>query len=571
MISRFSLISFAMLLGLFSLTSESTFSQPAVNGNAVQLSCNCYRLTEAINTQSGSVWNSEQINLQDPFDFQFDVYLGQDVPGMASGADGIAFVLQPVSTLVGATGGGLGYQGIAPSIAVQIDTYDNGPSQSDLGQDHVAIMANGAIDHASADNLAGPVIALVSGMNIEDGQWHVLRVSWNPVTMLMNVYMDGSLRTSYTGDIIANIFAGDPMVFWGFTGSTGGLNNLQQFCFSIIPGLTSNVSEICEGETITFDDESYSALGEVVGWEWDFGNGQSASNQAPGEIEFAQAGTYWVTQTIVDAEGCDASDSIQVTVNPNPMAAFTTTDVCQDQETDFVDQSSVSSGSVSSWSWEFGDGTTATGNNVSNTYASAGTYDVVLQITTDAGCVDSALNSVTVFENPMANATYESNSLDVVFTAALSTGEQAEWIILDSTILGMNPLNYSFPDSGYYDVILVVTNVNGCVDSITYTIYVEGLPEYDMPNVFTPNGDEMNDHFQPFTYSMVEAKMKIFNRWGRPVFKYEGAIPPTDFWGWDGTVNGGPKADEGTYYYTLDLKGLDGSNFSEQGTVTLLR
>ena len=48
-------------------------------------------------------------------------------------------------------------------------------------------------------------------------------------------------------------------------------------------------------------------------------------------------------------------------------------------------------------------------------------------------------------------------------------------------------------------------------------------------------------------------------------------IPPVDSWGWDGTINGGGKAVQGTYYYILDLKGVNGDNFSEKGTVTLLR
>ncbi|HEX2627901.1 MAG TPA: hypothetical protein VHM26_02790, partial [Chitinophagaceae bacterium] len=69
-----------------------------LNGSATQNSCNCYTLTPAVNTQSGSVWNANKINLNNPFDFIFNVYLGcQD----GNGADGIVFILQPISTSVG--------------------------------------------------------------------------------------------------------------------------------------------------------------------------------------------------------------------------------------------------------------------------------------------------------------------------------------------------------------------------------------------------------------------------------------------------------------------------------------
>ena len=566
---RHNLLSKTLLAAFFAvaLFQNNSVQAQAVNGSAQQLSCNCFRLTEAIGNQSGSVWNSAQIDLSEPFDFTFDVYLG-NIPG---GADGIAFVLQPVSTLVGSTGGGLGYEGITPSLAMAIDTYDNGPTQSDPVNDHVAIMSNGSIDHGSTDNLAGPVDALAANANIEDGQDHLMRVSWDPIGMVVNFYMDGDLRTTYTGDIITDIFGGDPNVFWGFTGSTGGLNNRQEFCFSIIPGLSASEFEVCEGETIDFADDSYSALGDVVAWDWNFGTGQLSNESAPTAVEFTTAGSYWVTQTIEDAEGCAASDSIEILVNPNPVADFTSTEVCEGEETNFIDQSAVTSGSITDWDWDFGTGDTDSGNSVSTTFVEAGTYTVSLDVATNNGCVDSTEETVTVFSNPTAEANSESNSLDAIFTTNLAFGEEAEWLINDTTFTGLDVVNYTFPDSGWYDITITVTNANGCTDMQTFEIYIEGVPEYEIGNVFTPNGDEFNERFQPFTYAMVEANMKVFNRWGIPVYKYDGAIPPIDLWGWDGTINGGAKAAEGTYYYILDLKGTDGNNFSEHGTVTLVR
>jgi hypothetical protein len=66
-------------------------------------------------TQAGSVWNANKINLNNPFDFSFNVFLGcQDV----NGADGIVFMLQPISTSIGSTGEGMGFMGITPSIGL---------------------------------------------------------------------------------------------------------------------------------------------------------------------------------------------------------------------------------------------------------------------------------------------------------------------------------------------------------------------------------------------------------------------------------------------------------------------
>lgn len=545
----------------------------AVIGTAEQLSCNCFRLTEAQGNEAGAVWNTSQIDLSNPFDYTFDVYLGDN----NAGADGIAFVLQPLDTGLVETGGGIGYQYISPSVAMVIDTWDNGVGsptnpQNDIPEDHVAIMANGSIDHGSADNLAGPEIALVSGGNIEDDAWHVMRVSWNPTTMLINFYIDGSLRTSYTGDIVTDIFGGDPNVYWGFTASTGGANNVQEFCFSIIPGVENLATdEICAGDSIEFVDDSYSALGDVVAWAWDFDNGLTSADENPGYVQFNAAGNFTIEQRITDVEGCDTVATFDITVHPNPEADFTSTDVCQGDEMDLVDQSTVSSGAVSDWDWDLGNGETDFGSSIGATYQDAGIYDVTLNISTAEGCVDSVTAPVTVFENPVADGGFESTSLEAVFTTDLNAGEDAYWIVQDTAFTTDGTFNYTFPDSGFYDVALVVTNDNGCVDTSFYSIYIEGLPEYEIPNVFTPNGDDLNERFQPETYAVSEAIMKVFNRWGRPVFTYEGAVPPIDSWGWDGTVNGGAKAAAGTYYYVLDLKGVNGDNFSEKGTVTLLR
>lgn len=557
------------------LATGLAMAQPQTNGDAVQLSCNCYQLTANVTGQSGSVWNSHQLDLTDPFDYTFDVYLGEDIQGQQSGADGIAFVLQPISVSVNTQGGGMGYAGISPSLDIQIDTYQNiqaNENDHDPVYDHIAIMANGARDHATSGNLAGPVNALVSGFNIEDGQWHVMRVTWDATAMIVSVYMDGSLRTSYTGDIITDIFGGDPNVFWGFTGSTGGLSNLQQFCFSIIPGpVATNNSEICAGGDIEFTDDSYSALGEVVGWEWDFGNGETSTDQSPGLITFAQPGDYTVTQTITDSEGCTASDNLEITVHPNPNAAFAATEVCEGEETDFTDETGLSDGSISDWNWDFGDGATDNAGSVAHTYDMAGSYDVTLSVETTFGCSDDTISTVTVFANPVVASAYEVNGFDVAFNTTLQNGEEAQWTILDTVYTATPPFNYTFPDSGWYEVTLTVANDNGCSSTSVDSVYIEGIPNYDVPNVFTPNGDMVNDRFRPKTYAMVEAKMKVYNRWGRPVFNYEGEIPVLDEWGWDGTVNGGARAAEGTYYYVLDMIGTNGSNFSEQGTVTLLR
>lgn len=554
----------AMLLALL-CGSARLHAQYVVNGSATQLSCNCYRLTQALNNQSGSVWNENMISLTDSFDFTFDVYLGSN----DFGADGIAFVLQPISTSIGAAGGGLGYDGVSPSLAVEIDTYQN---PSDPPFDHLAIMGNGIVQHNNpAGNLAGPVPALYANANIEDGVEHRLRVFWDPLTQVMQVYLDDSLRLEYQADIVQNLFSGDPLVYWGFTGSTGGLNNEQRFCLSIIPGLAVTDQQICAGQSVLVIDSSYSALGSIVQWQWDFGNGQTSTAENPGAITYSQPGQYHIVQSIVDAAGCSATDSTLLTVLPNPVAAFTVDDVCLGDASVFSDQSVAPVGNITSWQWELGAyAATADVQNPIHVYPQTGDFEVTLTVTTGDGCTAQVAQSTSVNPLPISQLNQGSEGLNAQFVAWPGQGESVQWVFGD-TVVTDAAFQLTFPDSGWYSVTLITTTSTGCTDTLVHAFYLTGRPEFNVGNVFTPNGDAVNDRFEPYTYAVTEANCRIFNRWGRPVFTYEGPVTPGTPWGWDGSVNGAADAASGTYYFLLDMVGANGTRFTERGTVTLLR
>ena len=213
-----------------------------VNNNATQLANSCYQLTPPFTNQSGSIWNVNQINLNESFYAQVQVQLGcTDV----NGADGIVFAFQPISTSVGSLGGGLGFEGISPSIGIEFDTYTNGIYDDPI-EDHIAILANGNMDHGSITNLAGPVTVT----NIEDCQWHELTVIWDANDLTFTVYFDCQ-AFSYTGDLVNDLFSGDPLVYWGFTGSTGALTNDQQVCILTPPTVPEQNYTICTGGSDT--------------------------------------------------------------------------------------------------------------------------------------------------------------------------------------------------------------------------------------------------------------------------------------------------------------------------------
>ncbi|WP_241321806.1 tandem-95 repeat protein, partial [Belliella aquatica] len=175
-----------------------------------------YRLTEAVGSQIGAIWNKNYINLNKDFKANFQLFLGDD----DGGADGISFVIQNLGNDTPPTsGGGLGYSGMTNSLAVEFDTYFNS-SFGDVVDDHVAIHYN---------STSGKVAGAVSLGQIEDGSYHDVGIDWNASTKTFKIYFDGDLKLTHTDDVVKNLFNGENKLTFGFTASTGSRTNLQKF------------------------------------------------------------------------------------------------------------------------------------------------------------------------------------------------------------------------------------------------------------------------------------------------------------------------------------------------------
>lgn len=305
------------------LFTTAGISQYILNGSAKKNSCNCYTLTEPQLTQIGSVWNSNKISLSNSFDFWFNVYLGcLD----ANGADGIVFMLQPLSTSIGTSGEGMGFSGVTPSIGIALDTWQNA-NQNDPSFDHISIQANGQINHIN--DLAGPVPISATNDNVEDCRWHRLRISWDAGTHWLRAYFDGNLRVEKQIDLVGTIFHNDPSVYWGFTGATGGAFNLQQFCTALNPDFVSSVQNNagCAGVAIQFKNQSES-FAPIATYDWSFGDGSTANSEIPSPHVYAKPGAYTVNLRIKGIDGCENDTTKTVTIGSQPDAAVNIYDTC---------------------------------------------------------------------------------------------------------------------------------------------------------------------------------------------------------------------------------------------------
>lgn len=218
----------------------------------------CVQLTSTVNDQRGCAWDlNSTLNFSSNFSYDFTVNLGNS----DAGADGLAFVMQndPQGRCkCGTTGGALGAGGILNSVIVEIDTYINTEDRDDFSTgfigcggsedpDHLDIWYGGNINPDTDFNCnatgAGERPATPSAVrlqnggsnyNIENGNNHILRIAWNAGTSTLTAtVLNTALTTTY--GVINSSF--NPMTvfgtnspYFGFTASTGGLNNTQSFC-----------------------------------------------------------------------------------------------------------------------------------------------------------------------------------------------------------------------------------------------------------------------------------------------------------------------------------------------------
>lgn len=332
---------------------------------------------------------------------------------------------------------------------------------------------------------------------------------------------------------------------------------------SVITADFTTTNNTCVDSTVTFMDASQSFSG-IVMWEWDFGNGTSSTVENP-TVTYTASGSYDVELIVTSASGCIDTIVKSVVIGIPPSADFSTFQNCVDQSSQFTDESTTSSGIITQWFYDFGDGNSSGDQNPTNVYATAGPVNVTLSVVTEFGCLNSITKTIAIAAKPVVEAgndvsIFEGSSAQLNATSA-TTGTYS-W----TPINGLNPPTISNPVASPSSTTLYtvrLTDADGCFGEDSLTVTVD--PAFFIPTAFTPNGDGDNDDFVVAGINRFpNHSVIIFNRWGAELFSTEknyGSIP------WDGTYEG-ELLPIGAYYYIIDLG--DGSK-TFKGTITILR
>ena len=469
------------IVGSFSGVSAQN-NNYILNGDATQDKCNCYTLTKESEYQAGSVWNASKIDLRNSFDFVFNVNLGcreQD------GADGIVFILQPLSTRIGWNGQGMGFEGIDPSIGISLDTYQN-TNLNDPGYDHITIQANGVITHGN--DLAGPVQASSTSDNIEDCKWHLLRVVWDASAFKISAYFDNVLRVETGIDLVKTIFNDDPFVYWGFSAATGTSYNIQQFCTILNPdfktSFTNNIA--CLGNPISFIDQSTS-FAPIKNYHWDFGDGTTSTVANPPAHLFSSPGYYNVKLKITGMDDCNSDTLVKIiTIADLPVPLFTVADTCVNTAPAISDHSTVTTGIINKWKWSL-DGTFLSGSRIPQiSRLPVGIHGLQLSVESSIGCIsDSLTQRFSIRPIPVVDITAEDNCINrPVALNGLQTDKLTDilswnWLLDNGQTVSSRSITHSFSTPGIKNIQLTARDKDGCFsDPVNKSILVNHVTAF---------------------------------------------------------------------------------------------
>ncbi|KAA5533319.1 PKD domain-containing protein [Taibaiella lutea] len=327
---------------------------------------------------------------------------------------------------------------------------------------------------------------------------------------------------------------------------------------------TQSADTIClgEGAPVVFTDAS---TGAITDWNWNFGEGTPSTAQNPSYI-FTQAGNHTIRLIVSDAIPCYDTAYKQVQVDAVPYFSISQDKhmICAGDALNF--ESDYYAATIRNIAWNFGDGTQW--NQLGATthrYENSGIYWITADADFGACGISHDTDSVIVTALPLVNLGPDSvlcldgTALTVAdLNNASDPGMQWQW----ST--GATTPSIQIVHPGIYSL---TATKNDC--ATTETIEVNKDCYTDIPNVFTPNGDGVNDYFYPkqlLSKGVVGFSMTIFNRWGQKVFESTTANGR----GWDGNFNNKMQP-VGVYIYQMSVIMKNGRSEEYTGNVTLMR
>jgi len=270
-------------------------------------------------------------------------------------------------------------------------------------------------------------------------------------------------------------------------------DTVRQILVAPKPIAAFSSNPVCANDSTVFTNAS---TGTITKYKWDFLNNNTffSALQNP---KYKYSAVATAKLKVTTQFGCSDSITHPIVFNPLPVANFTVPNVCFPEPSVFSNTSTISSGSVTQWNWNFGDGNTHNTQNPSHNYAAYGNKSVKLVVASNLGCKDSISKTVSVFEKPSINFS-TTNVCDKVSSALsnsstlASTATFASWnwdIFNDgSSEYSTKNATHLFSSAGSYRILLKGTTSEGCWDTVSKPVTIYPLPIADFSSKNVCNG-----------------------------------------------------------------------------------
>lgn len=280
---------------------------------------------------------------------------------------------------------------------------------------------------------------------------------------------------------------------------------------------------------------------------------EGESHQLPDGTIVDESGVYTIElQTMA---GCDSTLEALVLVNPLPEINIPLQDSYCYQPGTITVNATPSGGTLS------GSGGLLEGNTLQLDNAPAGNYSVTYNYTDENGCSNSESHAYSILPAVVPQYTYVADCFNVVEFTNLTVDPEGEleyaWFVNDTLFSTEVSPQYAYDEAGEYAITLMVTNSANCPYSYSEDVILEEglqLAEFWLPNIITPNGDQLNQYLRlmPDENDCLEYRITIFNRWGKKVYEMTEMSMP-----FAGQNDDGISLEEGVYYYLLESPQID--------------